>query len=319
MIHLAESKKAKFPWSPFREEETLTFGESDKIEIVRNKITSGLFFKSPDDIFVEQACEYVNAWINGDSLPKINLKTKSILESKEDKNAWINQQPVKDTEDWHRLKNNTVISRKNVRENILLCDEFLDSKVFSRKRGREGIRSYVDYQHSKYLQRIKDIQNNMIQFLKMAQLREPSLRNEFLSRNVSGKTLDAMINFIRYMIIEGIIIKKKGRFDHENLNRQVHGFLNSNYFKELPILKIEYYILAALARKVHSGQKNLNNIHTDIESIANYLPYCDAILIDKECASLLDEKVIKTDLAYNSRIFSTKTKEDFLQCLRQLS
>ena len=127
-----------------------------------------------------------------------------------------------------------------------------------------------------------------------------------------------MTNFLRYQVIKGAIAKIKSISDYKYLDKQVQCFLDSDYFKELPILKIDYYLSAALARKVHGGQKNLDNIQTDIESIANYLPYCDAIFIDKECASLLDEKVLKSDLSYGTRVFSIRTKREFLQYLRSL-
>ena len=151
MVRLAENKKCKFPWSPFHEEETLTFEEHDKVKQVSNKVTLGLFFKIPDLIFIEQVHENVTAWVNNKNLSKIKLKTERILECQENKNVWINWQPGKNTEDWRRLKNNTIDSRSNVRKNILQCYEFSDNQVFSSKKGDEAIRSHVNNQHSKYL------------------------------------------------------------------------------------------------------------------------------------------------------------------------
>lgn len=199
MVDLAQSKKCKFPWSPFREEETLTFDEFNKIEEVKYKITSGLLFKAPDDIFIEQVHEYIKAWMNDEKF-KVRLKTGSILETIHNKNAWTNQQPAKDTNDWVRLRNNTISSRKNVNNNILQSEEILDASIFLSEKGDKAIRLYVDNRHNKYLERIKDIQNNYLQFNKILQLGD-SLHNEYLSKNIPAATLYAAINFIRFSFI----------------------------------------------------------------------------------------------------------------------
>ena len=57
---------------------------------------------------------------------------------------------------------------------------------------------------------------------------------------------------------------------------------------------------------------------TDIEAIAAYAPYVDAMFIDRECAILLGEGELCRDLHYRARIYSYANKDAFLAYLREL-
>jgi hypothetical protein len=57
----------------------------------------------------------------------------------------------------------------------------------------------------------------------------------------------------------------------------------------------------------------------DIVAISSFLPYCDAMFLDNECAALLGEEPLRTKLAgFKTRIFSCRTGENFLQYLSDL-
>ncbi|MDB2414229.1 hypothetical protein N9W34_00480 [Rickettsiales bacterium] len=56
----------------------------------------------------------------------------------------------------------------------------------------------------------------------------------------------------------------------------------------------------------------------DIKMISTYMPYCDAMFIDKECASLLSEKPLCDDLQPKAKIFSLREKDDFISYLDSL-
>jgi hypothetical protein len=68
----------------------------------------------------------------------------------------------------------------------------------------------------------------------------------------------------------------------------------------------------------HGGRKTPPNIGTanDIEMIESLLPYCDAMFIDREMASLLNYGEVKKRIAeYGTNIFSTANKNDFMKFL----
>ena len=52
--------------------------------------------------------------------------------------------------------------------------------------------------------------------------------------------------------------------------------------------------------------------------LSAYLPYCDAMFVDKEMHGLLDEPPLKTALNYGTKVFSPRSKQDFLDFLDQI-
>ncbi len=77
------------------------------------------------------------------------------------------------------------------------------------------------------------------------------------------------------------------------------AFLHSPGFAKLPYVKWQSGLFAGLARRLRAGQKRTpsRGTFTDVEMIASLLPHCDAMFLDKEMASLLDEEPLRTEVA----------------------
>ncbi|MHA6644235.1 hypothetical protein [Mesorhizobium sp. A623] len=56
----------------------------------------------------------------------------------------------------------------------------------------------------------------------------------------------------------------------------------------------------------------------DIKAISLYGPYVDAIFLDNECASLLEEGSVARGVTLKARIFCLKRSDEFLSYLREL-
>jgi len=98
-------------------------------------------------------------------------------------------------------------------------------------------------------------------------------------------------------------------------------FLFSDIAFDAPANDISALMMAALARKAASGQRRPPSpgMWNDITAIASFLPYCDAMFLDNECAGLLREEPLRTKLApLGTRIFSSKTGDEFLAYLASL-
>jgi len=48
------------------------------------------------------------------------------------------------------------------------------------------------------------------------------------------------------------------------------------------------------------------------------LPYCDAMFIDNQCRSSLEEKDVRDNIDYKTKVFSLNNKEEFLAYLESL-
>lgn len=131
-------------------------------------------------------------------------------------------------------------------------------------------------------------------------------------RNMA-KTLDPVMGLIH-------VAEQAGCTPNDALGA-VLEFLFSDIAFDAPANDISALMMAALARKAASGQRRPPSpgMWNDITAIASFLPYCDAMFLDNECAGLLREEPLRTKLApFGTRIFSGKTGDEFLAYLAGL-
>ncbi len=93
---------------------------------------------------------------------------------------------------------------------------------------------------------------------------------------------------------------------------------------EIPQIRISSVMFAGLAHRAANGKKNPPKSTADVQFISSYLPYCDALFVDKESAILLKEfpkgTPQKFRLAeFNAQIFSLGNKEQFLSYLDRMA
>jgi hypothetical protein len=98
-------------------------------------------------------------------------------------------------------------------------------------------------------------------------------------------------------------------------------FLYSDPALRAPQNRIRSLLYASLGRRAASGQKRLPSRGTpnDVEVISAYLPYCDAMFIDDEFVQLLIEQPLAQEIKpYATRIFSTRSRDEFLAYLQSV-
>jgi hypothetical protein len=103
--------------------------------------------------------------------------------------------------------------------------------------------------------------------------------------------------------------------------RIVLDFLFSSAAYDAPANDISALLMASLARKARSGQKDPPSpgMFNDITAIATYLPYCAAMYVDNECAGLLRDEPLRSKIQpFGTRIFSGKTTDEFFAYLAEL-
>jgi hypothetical protein len=106
----------------------------------------------------------------------------------------------------------------------------------------------------------------------------------------------------------------------QNAYDEVSKFLDWNGNQHQPAHRIFAYLIAALGWRVSSGRSpDIGaGILNDFSAVATYAPFVDAMFIDKECASLLQQGRLRSELSYKARIFSMSNKEEFLDYLEEL-
>lgn len=101
---------------------------------------------------------------------------------------------------------------------------------------------------------------------------------------------------------------------------KVFEFLQSDAVLEIPYLRISSAMYATIAMKAAGGQRTPPNQGTfaDVTAVATLLPVCDAMVIDDKCEALLRDIPRSHRPDYPTRLFSTRTLQDFVTYLREL-
>lgn len=95
-------------------------------------------------------------------------------------------------------------------------------------------------------------------------------------------------------------------------------FFESDSFMEIPSVKLSSFLFASIARKAAHGQKAVpsEGVFTDVEAIASLLPYCDAVVMDREMAGLLRDEPLRSAVApYGTRVLSLSNRQEILDYL----
>jgi hypothetical protein len=101
--------------------------------------------------------------------------------------------------------------------------------------------------------------------------------------------------------------------------RETVKFLNWAKNHSLPHHWTSAHLFAAIADRLARGQKRRpsRGMMNDIKAISLYGPYVDAMFLDNECASLLEEKAVRRGVKLKARIFCLRRSADFLAYLRE--
>jgi len=98
--------------------------------------------------------------------------------------------------------------------------------------------------------------------------------------------------------------------------KKVWRFLESDALDRVLHVRISSLMYAALAGRAGRLQKlPARAPFNDIDILSAYLPYCDAMFLDKEMEILLNEGPLRKLLGCNTRIFLIAKKDDFLAYL----
>lgn len=126
------------------------------------------------------------------------------------------------------------------------------------------------------------------------------------------------------IIVELIRIARRKNIPETQIPSTIARYFNDvNSLLEIPQIRISSVILAGWAYRAALGKKNPPKSVVDVQFISSYLPYCDALFVDKESALILKEfpKNAPSYLRlkeFHAKVFSLNNKEEFLDYLDQL-
>jgi hypothetical protein len=135
----------------------------------------------------------------------------------------------------------------------------------------------------------------------------------FAALNFSFGFANRELEIVRYYA-------RKAGVPEEGLVHATTQFWNWDRNRQQPFGRILAYLFASLAAQFKGGRTRPPSagFMNDINAIAAYAPYVDAMLLDNECAELLRHGRCLKELTYKARIFSLSSASDFIDYLRSI-
>lgn len=290
------------PESTFHEMESIITEHFEAYRRMYWQLSGGVSFYHPDQIGMRQITEHVKAWISGRASEQ-SLNATDVIDG--DINAWQERimlhanysRSIQDVAEIKRKKTNIYSSH---------------TEVFHRWQ-QESNRGFDDW----FIEECYGYGRGMLQVYEQYYVRAAG---SLLGSNQI--TFDAMSAPPAVYTIKALRdeFEATGVTEEESLLR-VADFLFSPEICDVPFIRLNALLYAAIAyRAAKTGKKSPPGpgMSIDISSISMLMPYCDAMFVDRECHSLLNENNVVMKLPFKTRIFSRANKEDFIEYLGEI-
>jgi transcription elongation factor Elf1 len=288
------------PASNIHRDETIVYREGNALGLTHEMMGGDTSFEDATTIEHGQIYSHLEAYLKGEDPPSSDFDVDEVLNGQ--RNAWLPDLHVTAEIDWSDFVENTRLSRDKAEEDFApLYDRWAREKpsfeeVLKNELG-EFARAYVDaYFH----------------FGAMAQA---GAACGDVQKYINGvcSPIVTLINEINREFVE------RGTPPERALQETVK-FLNWPRNRSLPYNWISAHLFAVIASRLARGQRRRpsRGMMNDIKAISLYGPYVDAMFLDNECASILEEKDFVRGVKLKARIFCLRRSVDFLAYLREL-
>lgn len=293
------------PYSPVHYDESVVSADYfGKLKRLYEMLSHGASFHAPDWIRNAQILSFARRWVGLPPDDEEISNRKSVLNGR-----------IHEWQNWYQLTLNTGIMPglvDDLRDRRKKRDQgFLD---VHEKWRREKHRDFSYWLREEQLALSKILKERHASTL----VREFQIRTGQRERTLEHVSLLMDENFTLLIALDALL-REAGVREAELLEK-TWECLESDAFGEVPFVKISCHVFAALGRRA-PRRKNPPRGHpfNDVDMLSAYLPYCDAMFIDREMHGLLDEKPLKTALNFGAKIFSARSKpEEFLDFLDQI-
>lgn len=287
------------PSSDIHRDESMVFARGDELSLAHEMLGGDTSFQASSEIEGDQVWTYLRAFVS-DTEPELDFSVDKILHGH--RNEWLSRLHITAAMDWTRFA-------KRVRDQReLSADQMTPLYEHWRADPKTSFKSVLKTELDFGSSRISAYSH----FVEIArQGLEGGDTNAFMNGALSGPVLEFR-ELREYFARTGLGI--------DDAERQVVKFWQWPGNRAIPHHRIQAYLFAAMARKIVAGQRKspTRGATNDVRAIATYAPYVDAMFVDSEFATFLQEAPLKDELTYRARIFSIRSREAFLDYLREL-
>jgi hypothetical protein len=256
-------------------------------------------FSRTDEIATHQEWRFAEAYISGSGPPARTFNVDDVLSG--GRNDWLPIYHISVNSDYS-------IFAPGLRKDRSIAESSLKSLAEGWAKSRQTFDQILKYELSSYGSAMREALRDQIAKTQAA-----------LASNDSSSVLELRFGLMhRYRQLAAMFVDR-GVSPQEAFS-EVSKFLDWPGNREQPAHKTFAYLIAALGWRVSSGQgPNIGaGILNDFSAIATHAPYVDAMFVDRQCASLLQQGRLRSELSYKARIFSMSNQQEFLDYLREL-
>jgi hypothetical protein len=288
-----------FPASNLHFDETIVWHSPGELRLAHEMFSGETSFENTDAIATLQEWEFAKAYLTGRGPPGLSFNVDEVLLG--DRNVWL---PV-----YHiSVNTNFSLFTPGLRNDKAIADDSLKQLAEGWIKNRPTFDDILRHELASYGSAIRYALGEQV-----AKSQAAIASNDPLS------VLEMRFGLMnRYRRVASLF--ERNGVPPQDAFKEVFRFLDWPEHKQQPAHKIFAYLIAAIGWRVSSGQRSdlSASILNDFTAIATYAPYVDAMFVDRQCASLLQQGRLRSELSYKARIFSMSAPQDFLGYLKSL-
>lgn len=289
-----------FPASNLHSDETIVWHSPSELRLAHEMFSGETSFNRTDEIASEHEWRFAEAYIKGEPPPALDFNVDRILDG--ERNAWL---PI-----FHiNVNSNFSMFAPRIRSGRAVAENSLKALADGWVKNKPTFDDVLRHELSSYGSAMRQ-----------ALAAQIAKNQAAMASDDPASVLDLSFCLINRCNQLTKLFEKSG-LPEKDAFIEVLRFFDWPGNRKQPTHNIFAYLFAALAWRISSGQrpKMKASILNDFTAIATYAPYVDAMFVDKECASLLKQGRLRSELTYRARIFSLSDPQDFLQYLEDLS
>lgn len=288
------------PASDIHHDESIVYRDGNALALVHEMMGGDTSFESTTTIEHQQIFQHLTAYLKGEEPPPFKFNVDDILHGS--RNDWLQDLHITVNTDWSSFVEITRNARDRAAENFApLYERWVQTKPTFNQALNDELgalaRGYIDaYSHFTTMAHKAMISGDMHQYIDGA--------------------MSPVITLIEE--IKRAFVKRGASEEHAY--QETAKFLSWPRNRSLPHHWIAAHLYAVIARRLSLGQKRRpsRGMMNDIKAISFYGPYVDAMFLDNECVSLLEDKLVSKGVKLKAQVFCLRTSGEFLAYLQDL-
>lgn len=284
-----------FPISNLHSDETIVFHSANELKSAHEMLSGETSFEDTTSIARHQEWEFAKAYLNGSGPPTFAFDVDGVLSG--ERNVWL---PI-----FHIGVNaNYSMFAPGLRKSKATAEDGLKQLADGWVKKRATFDQILRHELSSYGSAMRQALRHEVEQTMAAFASNDPASVLYMGFGLQNRYRELAVLFGRSAVP----------------GKDLPSFLDWKGNEEQPAHKIFAYLIAALGWRVSSGQSSKleAGILNDFKAIATYAPYVDAMFVDRQCASLLQQGRVRSELTYKAKIFSMSNQQEFLDYLRAL-